>query len=281
MNDDEEEVENVEEDVAPSDSTSQQIYNIRLTEKLEEQYKIHYKHSDVIGVQALLRNYASVNSMLQNQIGTRSIATFRGIIKEINLSSLSQVRLNPSGGTIDLQIKSLSESNVKLPSNGISKERLTSLMERAFDLFDNKEIEKAVEVFTNVIKYAVFFISATSEDVSFVKKTISTCTEYLIMVRLLNAAEQLKSDKFGYSQMLLLVIICKLERSLHQFIMLKKAKISAKNTKNYLTTVILIQRMLKLSDELKEYEDLGFDKLLQEYNFIKDKGNEKDYPFNA
>lgn len=112
------------------------------------------------------------------------------------------------------------------------------------------------------------------------RKIIGVCTEYLYMKKLNDAAEANKQDKYNYSKTCLLITLCQLNKPLHMFLMLKRAKVATKNAKNFISCVGVLFKMLALEKDLTEFDDLGFDRLLGEYNTLKDRNNEKDYPFN-
>ena len=274
---DEEEEEEVEDEHV--ETTAPQLENLKLTVKITDLYKDLFRNSNIIGIQAVLGNYSSVQSMMNNQLGILNLSQFKTILRDIYLSSHAQIRLNPCSNTSEITIKEIN-SGKGLPINGITKERINSLMNIAFDYIDNKEMEFAEKAFKNVLKMAIFYIAYNDEDVEFIKNIINSCGEYLIMIKLNEKAEAAKADKFIYSSICLLITVCKLSKPIHQFLMLKRAKIACKNIKNYVSALGLIQKMLNLEPLLKEYDGLGIDKLLQEYNTIKEKGNEKDYEFN-
>jgi len=256
---------------------------IDMTIKEEEKYKIKFKNSDVPGVQAVLGNLSSLKILLQNQLGITSLATLKPILKDIYMSSYSQVRTSPCGGPLELVVKNKEMKNkgeCSLPHSSINLSRINNLLDLAYESFDNKDIEQAEDYFRKIISYSIFFIPLSKEEEEEIKGVINTCTEYLIMLKLNGLADEKKSDKFLFSQICLLITLCQLAKPIHRFYMLKRAKIATKNVKNYISTVGVLYRMLALEKELKDFEGLEFDKLLNEYNVLKERGNEKDYSFN-
>jgi rubrerythrin len=276
--DDEEEEDIQDDDIEKEakEDKEKEVERLKLTVKIEEEYKERLKNSNVIGVQALIGNYYSVVSMLNNQLGISSLLSLKSILKEIHMSSYAQIRYSPGSNQSEIEVK----SELGLPVNGITKERLEQMFNQACDYIDNKEMEESERIFKNIFKLSIFYIATSEDDIDYITDLILSCTEYLIMIKLNEKADKSKGDKFLYSQICILLSICKLRKPIHRFLMLRRAKIAAKNVKNYVTAIGLIQKMLTYEKDLQEYDDLGFDKLLQEYNTIKDKGNDKDYPFN-
>lgn len=282
-NDEEEDYEENNDDLNENNSVSalEQINTINKTVLIEDKYKDIYKNSDIIGIQALLGNFSNLSNLLNNQLAINDISEFKSILKNICLSSYTQIRLATCASSINAKIKPYinSEFNNYLPCNGISKDRIDRLLEEAYDLIENKEMEKAFELFSQILKLSIFFICHKSEDIEYIKDIFKTCGEYLLMIKLNQKADISKDDKFNYSQICLLITACKLSRPLHNYLMLKRAKVAVKNAKNYVTASTLVQKMLELVPKLKDYEDLGFEKLVPEYNTIKSRSNDKDYKF--
>lgn len=278
-----------EEEIEPEPDTNNkntQINIIDLTVKEEEAYKALFKNSDIIGLQASIGNFSSVKSMLQTQLGIMNINPVKNILKEIYLSSYSQLRLIPGGNSLDITLKNInikkdSIEGLKLPPNtSVTIKRLNNMLDNAFEFIDNKEMDAARESFTKILQYSIFVIPNNSEERNEIISIVNICTEYLYMIKLNTLADEKRADKFAYSQICLLITLCKLSKPIHLYFMLKRAKIATKNVKNYITSVGVIYRLLALENSLKDFEDLGFDKLLSEYNTLKERGNEKDYPFN-
>jgi hypothetical protein len=257
--DDEEEDEDV--DASNVESTGHQKNVIDLTIKEEESSKVKFRNSDVPSIQTVLGNFTSLKKLLQNQLGIMNANPLKNIIKNIYLSSYSHLRLSPCGEALELVLKSKEmrgndDISLSLPSSCVSLRRIKEILEEAFECVDNKEEEEEI------------------------KDTLFICTEYIIMMKLDSLAEENRADKFLCSQIRLLITLCQVPKCIHKFLILKRAKIATKNAKNYLSTGGVLYKMLALEQNLTEYKDLGFDKLLTEYNSLKEKGNEKDYPFN-
>ena len=70
------------------------------------------------------------------------------------------------------------------------------------------------------------------------------------MIRLTLASEDNKSDKVKYAELNCLMTVCKLENSLHRFLILKKAKAVCKNIKNYITGINFLKKMISLEKEV-------------------------------
>lgn len=257
----------------------------------EDSYKEAYKNSDIPGIQALIGNFSKLKSMLKNQLAITNITPLKQIIKEIYMGSYSQLRLSPSAPALELSIKNqniqnlnknLNNNPVKLPYSSINLNRIYSILEEAYSHVDNKRMEEADEIFTSIIKYSIFVVPENNDQIAEVKKLISLSTEYLLMIRLSKLADEKKSDKYLYSQLCLLATLCQLNKPSHTFLILKRASLATKHVKNYITCVSLIYKMLALEKSLKDenYDTNVFSKMMSEYNTLKDKGNEKDYPFN-
>lgn len=195
------------------------------------------------------------------------------------MSCHTQIKLSPCTKTIEVQLKSQTKDKSVIPHSLINLNFINDQMNSIYDLIDNKELEKAEFKIKKVISMCIFSIPNSNEEIDQIKETIQLCTEYLYLIRLLNLSEAKKNDKYLYSEICLLTTLCRV-KPIHKFLMLKRAKVATKNVKNYISCFGIIYKMLAMENSLKDFEDLGFDKLLTEYNSLKDKSNDKDYRFN-
>jgi hypothetical protein len=282
--------EEEEEEVVEEDNSPPQTNIIDLTIMQEDSLKESLKNSDLLGVHASLGNFSKLKTMLKNQFAINNIAPLKNVIKEIYMGSYSQLRLSPCAPAVELTVRNLnafknsdlSSLNTRVIYSPVNLSHINMILEEAYSHVDNKRMEEADELFISVFKYCIFIIPENKDQIDEVNKIINNCTEYLLMIRLSKLADEKKSDKYLYSQLCLLATLCQLNKPSHTFLILKRASISTKNVKNYLTCVSLIYKMLALEKSLKDenYDTNVFSKMMSEYNSLKDKGNDKDYPFN-
>lgn len=112
------------------------------------------------------------------------------------------------------------------------------------------EFQEAFKVFSDIIKFAIFFIAADQEEETKVKDIIATCTEYIYFIRLSALSDGFKGDKVKYAETACLMSLCKLESPIHKFLVYKKAKIACKNIKNYITAVAFLKKILAMENEV-------------------------------
>lgn len=273
--DDEEDEEIVEEVV----EEKKQVNIIDLTIKHEDFIIKSYKNSDSIGIQAALGNIEKVKKLLKTQLAIYEISSLKPILKDIYLSSHTQIKLSPCSKSQELILRNVGKDNIVKPHSIVNLNFINEQMNSACEYIDNKELEKAEFKIRKIISLCIFIIPNNEEEIEQIKELIRLCTEYLYLIKLLNISELKKNDKYLYSELCLLTTLCRV-KPIHKFLMLKRAKVSTKNVKNYITSFGLIYKMLAMENILKDFEDLGFDKLLTEYNSLKDKTNDKDYRFN-
>jgi hypothetical protein len=70
-------------------------------------------------------------------------------------------------------------------------------------------------------------------------------------MRLNLLSEETKNDKIKYTELVCMMAQCRLESSVHRFLIYKKAKIACKNIKNFITALVFLKKMLSLEKEVK------------------------------
>ena len=106
-------------------------------------------------------------------------------------------------------------------------------------------------IFKNILKYAIFYIAIDkSEDIR-VREIISICTEYIYLTRLCILADENKADKVKYAELCCIMANCKLEGSIHKFLIFRKAKVACKNIKNFISALVFIKKMMVFEKEVK------------------------------
>ncbi len=118
------------------------------------------------------------------------------------------------------------------------------------------EMNEALKVFRNIIKYCIFFIASDKQSEDTVKGIINICTEYIYLMRLYLVSEENKSDKVKYADYVCLMTICDLKCIIHNFLIYKKAKIACKNIKNFITALALIKKLLGLEKDVKDFSSI-------------------------
>ena len=106
--------------------------------------------------------------------------------------------------------------------------------------------DEALENFSKIIKYAVFFTASSKSDDIRLKEIVHICTEYILLIKLNYLSEESKADKVKCCEIRLKMSLCKLEKPIHSYLVLKKTKIACKNIKNYLTAIVFLKKLISI-----------------------------------
>jgi hypothetical protein len=249
--DEEDEEEDEEIKKMLEDRSNQPVNNIiSLTIKEDDYIYKQYNHSNVVGIQLLLGNIKLVFSYLKSQLGiVSSYDTLKPTMRELYMCSYSQVQVIPVIPPSEFLLRKTIGDRL-IPQNGITIKMLEDMLQAACQDVTDRNWDNALKTFKSVIRTSLFFIATDNQEESRVKEIISTCTEYVYLVRLNFKSEEVKADKVKYTEMTCLMTLCKLNSSLHQFLIYKKAKAACKTIKNYITGVAFLKKMLTFEKEL-------------------------------
>lgn len=216
---------------------------------------LHRKSSKSLlpGVQLALGNYKLALSYLNSQLGIKDYSKLKPILKDISMSSYTQIKIMPYLTSIDFNLRNPKSKSLNslIPQNGINIPRLQSLLTKGYELISEFEMSEALKVFQDILKYCLFFIATDTEEEAKVKSIIIICREYIYLTKLSLMADSFKDkDKIKYCNIVCLMSICQLELSEHKFLIYKKAKYCCKSIKNFITTIYFVKKMLGLEKEL-------------------------------
>ena len=235
------------------------------------------------GVQVSLGNFKLAFNYLRSQLGiTTNYDSLKPIIKDIYMSSYTQFKLVPYLSPIEFNIRNPNTSSGLLPQNGVTIAKLKAMINKGYDAFSNFEMNEAMKIFRDTMKYAIFFIATSPEEEKTVKDMIYICSEYVYLTKISLLAENYKEkDKVKYCELVCLMSVCKLELSEHKFLIYKKAKYCCKNIKNFITALYFIKKMLPLEQELYSMFKKEFDKIKEEFDIFQKIGtNQHQLEFN-
>jgi hypothetical protein len=249
--DEEDEEEDEEIKKMLEDRSQQPVNNIlSLTIKEDDHIYRQYNHNNVVGIQLLLGNLKLVFSYLKSQLGiVNSYDTLKPVMKDIYMCSYSQAQVIPVIAPSEFLLRKSAGDRI-IPQNGISIKLLENMLNAAYQDFTERNWENSLKIFKNIIKTGIFFIATDNSEETRIKEIISICTEYIYLIRLTIKSEEVKADKVKYTELTCLMTLCKLDSSLHRFLIYKKAKAACKTIKNYITGVAFLKKMLALEKEL-------------------------------
>jgi hypothetical protein len=208
-------------------------------------------NSSLPGVQVALGNFRMTLNYLKSQLGINSnYETLKGVMKDLYMSSYSQIQFIPSVPVSELLIRQTKENGV-LPQNGLNLRSINQKLNIAYDFITENNMPDAMKVFKDILKYSIFFIAADKTEETRIKEIISICSEYIYLTRLNMKADELKSDKVKYAEICCIMTTCKLEVPIHKFLIYKKAKAACKVIKNFITALVFIKKMLMFEKEVK------------------------------
>jgi hypothetical protein len=211
---------------------------------------------------------------LKSQLGINSnYETLKGVMKDLYMSSYSQIQFIPSVPVSELLIRQTKENGV-LPQNGLNLRSINQKLNIAYDFITENNMPDAMKVFKDILKYSIFFIAADKTEETRIKEIISICSEYIYLTRLNMKADELKSDKVKYAEICCIMTTCKLEVPIHKFLIYKKAKAACKVIKNFITALVFIKKMLMFES--------NFEQAKSEFeNFQKIGTNQHNLVFNV
>ncbi len=251
----------------------EKIASVNLTQKDEDILQRQSSKSMLPGVQIALGNFKLAFNYLRSQLGiTTNYEALKPIIKDIYLSSYSQIKFVPFLTPIEFQIRNPNSIKINklLPQNGVTITKLKNLLNSGFDAVSNFEMNEALNTFRNILKYSIFFIATNEEEEKTVKEIISICTEYIYLTKISLLADETKEkDKIKYCDLICLMSKCKLELDEHKFLIYKKAKYCCKNIKNFITAVYFIKKMISFEKDLYSTFKKEFDKIKEEIDLFQ------------
>jgi hypothetical protein len=283
--DDEDEEEDEEIKKMLENRSAQPVNNIlSLTIKEDDYIYKQCSHSTVVGIQLLLGNLKLVFSYLKSQLGIISTAeTLKPTMKDLYMCSYSQVQVVPVIPPSEFILRKTVGDRI-IPQNGITIKSLEDMLNLAYQDFTDRNWDNALKTFQNILKTSLFYIAVDSQEEAKVKEIISTCTEYIYLIRLTIKSEEVKADKVKYAELTCLTTLCKLDNSLHRFLIYKKAKAACKTIKNYITGVAFLKKMLAYEKELSPMfqEDNPFTVAHNEFEVFQKVGtNQHNLNFNV
>jgi hypothetical protein len=213
----------------------------------------NFSNSSLPGMQVALGNFKMVFNYLKSQLGiTTNLDSLKNIIKNVYMSSYSQLTFIPCVPVSEFNLRQNRNGSI-IPQNGVSIKSLQEMLEVAYGQVSENNMPDAQNTFRNIIKYSIFFIAFDKEEETKVKEIISICCEYIYLTRLCIYGDEIKSDKVRYAEVCCISTFCKLESSVHKFLIFKKAKVACKNIKNFISALVYIKKMLAFEKEVNYY----------------------------
>ena len=252
-NDEEEEDDEEIQKILEEKSKNAQNVIQSLTISEEDNIYRNFVNSSIPGVQVALGNFKVTFNYLKSQLGINGSAvheSLRPIVKNIYMSSYAQINFIPSLPVNDLQLRQTKNGNI-LPQNGVSLKSLSDMLEAAYGYVTENNMPEALNVFKNIIKNSIFYIAVEKSEEARVREIIAICTEYIYLTRLCIFADENKADKVKYAELCCIMANCKLESSIHKFLIYRKAKVACKNIKNFISALVFIKKMMTFEKEVK------------------------------
>ena len=104
-------------------------------------------------------------------------------MKEIYLSNYAQLKFLPFLNSSEINLRKF--NNEKLFYNSLnSLNFLNQKLKSGYELTTEGEIEEALKVFREILKFCLFFVSQNEKEDSEIKNIVSICTEYIYLMRL-------------------------------------------------------------------------------------------------
>ncbi len=128
-------------------------------------------------------------------------------------------------------------------------------------------MQEALNIFRDIIKYAIFFIASDKSEENAVRELIISCAEYIYLTRLSLLSDSVKSEKLKNAEICSIMTTCTLDTSIHKFLIMKSAKAACKSIGNYITASIFIKKMMIFEKEVYTYINIIF--YLAWFNFQK------------
>jgi coatomer protein complex subunit alpha (xenin) len=213
----------------------------------------NYVNSSIPGVQVALGNFKITFNYLKSQLGIMGQTIYeslRPVIKNIYMSSYAQINFIPCLPVNEMQLRQ-TKNGVIFPQNGITLKSLSDMLESGYALVTENNMPDALIIFKNILKYAIFYIAIEKSEDTRVREIISICAEYIYLTRLCILADENKADKVKYAELCCIMANCKLEGSIHKFLIFRKAKVACKNIKNFISALVFIKKMMVFEKEVK------------------------------
>ena len=252
--------------------------NANLSQKDEDLVSRQNK-SMLAGIQVALGNFKLALNYLRSQIGIReNYESLRPIIKDIYLSSYSQFKIMPYLPPIEFKLRQQNSKTLGklIPQNGVTMLRLKNMLNDGYNCVSNFEMQEAMKIFRDVLKYVIFFVATNEEEEKEIKNIISICTEYIYLTKISLLADEMKEkDKIKYCELICMMSLCKLESDEHKFLIYKKAKYCCKNIKNFITALFFIKKMAPFEATLGSAFKKEFNKIKEEIDLFQKIGTNK------
>ena len=233
----------------------------------------------VPGVQVALGNFKLALNYLRSQLGIiENYESLRPIIKDIYLSSYSQLKIMPYLSPIEFNLRHQNSKTLGklLPQNGVTMLKLKNILNNGYACISNFEMQEAMKIFRDVLKYAIFFVATNEEEEKEIKNIISICAEYIYLTKISLLADEVKDkDKVKYCELFCLMSICKLESDEHKFLIYRRAKYCCKNIKNFITALYFIKKMSPFESTLGNSFKKEFTKIKEEIDLFQKIGTNK------
>jgi len=163
-----------------------------------------------------------------------------------------------------------------IPQNGVTMLRLKNMLNDGYNCVSNFEMQEAMKIFRDVLKYVIFFVATNEEEEKEIKNIISICTEYIYLTKISLLADEMKEkDKIKYCELICMMSLCKLESDEHKFLIYKKAKYCCKNIKNFITALFFIKKMAPFEATLGSAFKKEFNKIKEEIDLFQKIGTNK------
>ena len=252
--------------------------NANLTQK-DEDLVLRQNKSLVPGIQVALGNFKLALNYLRSQLGIiENYESLRPIIKDIYLSSYSQFKIMPYLPPIEFNLRHQNSKSLGklLPQNGVTMLKLKNMLNNGYACISNFEMQEAMKIFRDVLKYAIFFVATNEDEEKELKNIISICAEYIYLTKISLLADEVKDkDKIKYCELFCLMSICKLESDEHKFLIYRRAKYCCKNIKNFITALYFIKKMSPLESTLGNSFKKEFIKIKEEIDLFQKIGTNK------
>jgi hypothetical protein len=244
--DDDEEIKKIIEEKSKNSKNIIQSLTIGEDDKIYSSFN----NSTIPGLQTAIGNFKVTLNFLKTQLGINENSdNLKSVMKNIYMSSFTQISLIPCLKANNLQIRQTKNGTI-IPQNGVTIKSLQDLLEVGYGMISENNMQEAQNIFRNVINHSIFFIASDKSEESTVKNIIMICTEYIYLSKLCILADQIKQDKVKYAELCCIMSFCKLELSIHKFLIYRKAKVACKNIKNFITSLVFIKKMLAFEKEV-------------------------------
>ena len=276
------------EDDEEDDEEMQKILEEAKKKELANNANLSQKDEDLIsrqnnsmlpGIQVSLGNFKLALNYLRSQIGIReNYEALKPIIKDIYLSTYSQFKIMPYLPPIEFKLRQQNSKDLGklIPQNGVTMLRLKNMLNKGYDCISNFEMQEAMKIFRDVLKYVIFFVATNEEEEKEIKNIISICAEYIYLTKISLKADEMKDkDKIKYCELICMMSLCKLESDEHKFLIYKKAKYCCKNIKNFITALFFIKKMSTFEATLGNTFKKEFNKIKEEVDLFQKIGTNK------